>query len=79
MGGIIELTHKKVKIELLITIATLGAFLLGSGGEGALLMVLFYLGEYLEHYSLNKSKSSLVKLVKMTPDTALVKHETQLL
>ncbi|WP_276955942.1 cation-translocating P-type ATPase [Methanobrevibacter woesei] len=73
--GIIELTHKKVKIELLITIATLGAFLLGSGGEGALLMVLFYLGEYLEHYSLNKSKSSLVKLVKMTPDTALVKHD----
>ena len=70
--GIIELTHKKVKIELLITIATIGAFLLGSGGEGALLMVLFYLGEYLEHYSLNKSKSSLVKLVKMTPDTALV-------
>lgn len=72
--GLVELSHKKVKIELLITIATVGAFILGSGEEGALLMILFYLGEYLEHYSLNKSKSSLVKLVKMTPDTALVKE-----
>lgn len=72
--GIEELIHGKVKIELLVTIATFGAFLLGSGEEGALLMILFYLGEYLEEYSLNKSKSSIAKLVKLTPDTALVKH-----
>lgn len=72
--GLKELTHGKVKIELLITIATFGAFLLGSGEEGALLMILFYLGEYLEEYSLNKSKSSIVQLVKLTPDIAMVKH-----
>ena len=72
--GIEHLFEGKVKIELLITIATFGAFLLQSGEEGAMLMILFYLGEYLEHYSLNKSKSSLIKLVKLTPDTAMVKH-----
>ena len=72
--GFEELVHGKVKIELLVTIATLGAFILGSGEEGALLMILFYLGEYLEEYSLSKSKSSIAKLVKLTPDTALVKH-----
>lgn len=72
--GIVHLFEGKVKIELLITIATFGAFLLQSGEEGAMLMILFYLGEYLEHYSLNKSKSSLIELVKLTPDTAMVKH-----
>lgn len=72
--GLKELTHGKVKIELLVTIATIGAFLLGSGEEGALLMVLFYLGEYLEEYSLNKSKKSIVKLIKLSPHTAMVKH-----
>lgn len=72
--GLKELKHGHIKIELLVTIATVGAFLLNSGEEGALLMVLFYLGEYLEDYSLNKSKKSLVKLSKMTPDVAVVKH-----
>ena len=72
--GIEHLFKGEVKIELLITIATFGAFLLQSGEEGAMLMILFYLGEYLEHYSLNKSKSSLIELVKLTPDTAMVKH-----
>ncbi len=74
--GIVHLFEGKVKIELLITIATFGAFLLQSGEEGAMLMILFYLGEYLEHYSLNKSKSSLIELVKLTPDTAMVKMVT---
>lgn len=72
--GIKELFNKKVKIEFLITVATFGAFLLGSGEEGAMLMILYFLGEYIEHYALNKSTSSLVKLVKLTPDTAMVKH-----
>lgn len=78
--GIEDLFEGEVKIELLITIATFGAFFLQSGEEGAMLMILFYLGEYLEHYSLNKSKSSLIELVKLTPDTAMVKqgdHEHQ--
>ena len=72
--GVKQLTHRKIKIQLLVTIATIGAFFLSSGEEGALLMTLFYLGEYIEEYSLNKSKSSLVKLVKLTPDKAMVKH-----
>ena len=72
--GVKQLAHRKIKIQLLVTIATIGAFFLSSGEEGALLMTLFYLGEYIEEYSLNKSKSSLVKLVKLTPDKAMVKH-----
>lgn len=44
--GIVHLFEGKVKIELLITIATFGAFLLQSGEEGAMLMILSF-REYL--------------------------------
>ncbi len=73
--GIKSLLKKEVKIELLVTIATVGAFLLGDGFEGASLMLLFFLAEYLENYSLDKSKSSLSKLVKLSPDIAIIKKE----
>lgn len=74
VSGLRQLFKRNVKIQLLVTIATFGAFLLSSGEEGAILMLLFYLGEYLEEYSLNKSKKSIAKLVKLTPDMAIVKH-----
>jgi len=72
--GIKSLLNKEVKIELLVTIATVGAFLLGDGGEGAILMLLFFLAKYLEDYSLDRSKRSLSKLVKLSPDIATVKR-----
>ncbi len=72
--GLKQLAHGKVKIELLVTIATFGAFLLGSCEEGSVLMLLFYLGEYIEEYTLNASKKSITNLVKLTPNTAMVKH-----
>lgn len=74
LNGIKELSHANIKIDLLVTIATFGAFLLGSGEEGALLMILFYLGEYIEDYSLTKSKNSIIKLINLNPDHAIVKH-----
>jgi len=71
--GIKSLLNKEVKIELLVTIATVGAFLLGDGVEGATLILLFFLAKYLEDYSLDRSKRSLSKLVKLSPDVATVK------
>ncbi len=71
--GIKSLLNKEVKIEFLITVATIGAFILGDGAEGASLILLFFLAEYLEHYSLDKSKKSLTNLVNLSPDVATVK------
>lgn len=75
--GIRNLIKGKVKIEFLVTIATIGAFLLGSGEEGAILVLLFYLAEYLEHYALDRSKKSLVSLVKLTPETGVIKKDSK--
>jgi Cd2+/Zn2+-exporting ATPase len=71
--GISSLLKKEVKIELLTTIAAIGAFLLGDGAEGASLMLLFFLANYLEDYSLDRSKRSLAKLVNLSPDLATIK------
>ena len=73
--GLNSLLNKKIKIESLVTIATVGAFLLGDGAEGATLMILFFLAEYLEEYSLDRSKRSLAKLINLNPNYAMVKQE----
>jgi Cd2+/Zn2+-exporting ATPase len=72
--GLKSLLKKEVKIDFLITIATIGTFFLGEGAEGAALILLFYLAEYLEHYALDRSKRSLVNLIKLTPDTGVIKR-----
>ena len=73
--GIGSLLNKKVRITLLVTISTIGAFLLGDGAEGASLIILFFLAEYLEGYSLDRSKRSIAKLINLNPDKAMIKKE----
>lgn len=60
-------------INLLMTIAVLGAFYLGEYPEAAVVIVLFVLGERLEDIGIENSKSSLDQLVKKAPKTAFVK------
>ncbi|WP_067260371.1 heavy metal translocating P-type ATPase [Methanobrevibacter cuticularis] len=73
--GVKSLLKGEVKIEFLITIATIGAFLLGDGLEGSSLMFLFYLAEYIEGFALDRSKKSLSKLVSLNPDVATIKKD----
>lgn len=49
-------------LEITITKAAAEALFLGDRGEGVILMLLFFLAEYLEHYSLDRSKHSLSKV-----------------
>ena len=62
-------------INLLMVIATLGAFYLGEFEEAAIVIVLFTLGETLEKFGIASSKSALQALVDRTPKTATVKDE----
>ena len=64
-------------INLLMTIAVVGAFYLGEYEEAAVVIVLFALGERLESFGIQSSKSALQALVDRTPKTALVKRENQ--
>ncbi|MCC7553247.1 MAG: cation-translocating P-type ATPase [Methanobacteriaceae archaeon] len=73
--GIKSLFKGKIKISLLMTISAFATFLLGDGSEGAILILLYYLAEYLEEYALDKSKRSIINLIKLTPDKGIVKQD----
>jgi Zn2+/Cd2+-exporting ATPase len=62
-------------INLLMTIAVIGAFYLGQYPEAAVVIVLYVLGERLEDIGIENSKSALDELVRKAPKTAFVKSE----
>ena len=62
-------------INLLMTIATFGAFYLGEYPEAAVVIVLYVLGERLEDIGIENSKSALNDLVSKAPKTAFVKSQ----
>ncbi|WP_052334700.1 heavy metal translocating P-type ATPase [Methanobrevibacter wolinii] len=70
--GIEGIFNLQVKIEFLMTIAVIGAFALNSCAEGALLILLYYISEFLEDLSIDKSKKSISNLVRLSPDTATI-------
>ena len=60
-------------INLLMTVAIAGAFYLGEFEEAAIIVILFSLGEFLEDFGIDKSKSALQALVAKSPKTAQIK------
>ena len=75
LSGLKALSKLNFKsINLLMTIAIIGAFYLGEYEEAAVVVVLFTLGETLEKFGIATSKSALQALVDRTPKTAAVKN-----
>ena len=66
-------------INLLMVIATIGAFYLGEYPEAAVVIVLYVLGERLEDIGIANSKSALNELVNKSPKTAWVKSSNSAL
>ncbi|MBS1763804.1 MAG: cation-translocating P-type ATPase [Bacteroidetes bacterium] len=64
-------------INLLMLIASIGAFYLGEYPEAAVVIVLYVLGERLEDIGIENSKSALDNLVSKAPKTAFVKSLQQ--
>jgi len=69
------LRMKAFSIELLVTIAVIGALFIGEYVESAVVTFLFMFGDYLEIRTLNKTRSSLKELVDMAPQEATVIRE----
>jgi hypothetical protein len=64
-------------INLLMLVAIAGAFYLGELEEAAIIVILFSLGEFLEDFGIEKSKSALEALVAKTPKTAILKGSSE--
>ena len=61
---------KVVSIDVLVTIAVIGAFLIKNYEESAIVTFLFLFGAYLELRTLNKTRSAIKELTEMAPERA---------
>lgn len=78
MSGIRNLFKLNFKsINTLMFIAVCGAFYLRQYPEGAIVIILFTLGETLEDFGIEKSKSAIQLLVNDFPKTANIKDENE--
>lgn len=70
--------HKDCNIDVLMTLAAFSAVFIGSGFEGALLLVLFALSGAIEDAVSLKAKNALIQLHRLVPTKAYVLEEGEL-
>ena len=66
---------KVVAIDLLVTVAAVGALVIGEYWESAAVTFLFAFGHALEVRTMNKTRGALAALVAVAPDTAIVMRD----
>lgn len=76
----LEAFHNILKKEffdenILMIIATLGAFYIGSNVEAVLVMVLYQIGEFLSHLAVHKSRESITKMMDLRVDEVEVEDK----
>ncbi|HEX9618180.1 MAG TPA: cation-translocating P-type ATPase [Anaerolineales bacterium] len=71
----LSLRSRHISIELLVTIATLGALAIGEYWEAAAVTFLFIFGAYLEARTLSRTRQVLRELLDLAPTTAIVLRE----
>jgi Zn2+/Cd2+-exporting ATPase len=61
-------------MNVLMTVAVVGAVTIGDHAEGAAVVFLFSLSELLESWSVGRARRAIQALMELTPETALVKR-----
>lgn len=64
--------------SFLMTIATIGAIVLGQYGEGVAVMLLYQVGELFQSYAIGKSRKNITDLMDIRPDYANIEVDGQL-
>ncbi|SDL20283.1 heavy metal translocating P-type ATPase [Lacicoccus qingdaonensis] len=62
---------KVISIDVLVTIAVIGALLIQNYEESAIVTFLFLFGSYLEQRTLKRTRSAIKELTEMAPESAL--------
>lgn len=72
--AISTLRVRVVSIELLVSIAVFGAFVIGNYEESSIVTFLFLFGSYLEQRTIAQTRSAIKELTELVPNTALVRQ-----
>ena len=59
----------------LMSIASVGAFIIGEYAEAPAVMLFYLVGEYFEHRAVRRSRASIKSLMEINPDRALVSRD----
>ncbi|MDD4414751.1 MAG: HAD-IC family P-type ATPase, partial [Oscillospiraceae bacterium] len=68
---------KVISVDVLVTLAVAGAFIIKNYEEAAIVTFLFLFGAYLEQRTLNKTRSAIKELTEMAPESALKQMENR--
>ncbi|NKZ02805.1 heavy metal translocating P-type ATPase [Actinomadura latina] len=72
VNAVRALTARVVGIDLLVSVAAIGAVIIGEYWEAAAVTFLFAIGHALENATLSRTRSALAELVAVAPDVAVV-------
>lgn len=67
------LRTRRLDMNVLMTVAVTGAWLVGEGAEAAAVVFLFALAELLESWSVGRARRAIAALLELTPQTAMVR------
>lgn len=77
--AVTNILHGQVFDEnFLMTIATVGALILGEHSEGVAVMLFYQVGEWFQSYAVSKSRKSITSLMDIRPDYANVERDGKL-
>lgn len=71
-GILATIEDKSLNVEILMILAALGAFIVGSYSEGAILILIFSISGVLESYATSKTEKELTSLLELAPKTAIL-------